>query len=81
MVVSLQEGKARLPELVERASKGEEILITVNGKAVARIGAAVPPVTHTEDWIAHRRAEARKHTLKVANTPQEFWDALRQDRL
>jgi len=35
--VSLAEAKARLSELVERANRGEAVLITRRGKKVARI--------------------------------------------
>lgn len=37
MIKSLRESKAKLSELVERASKGEEVLITVRGKVKARL--------------------------------------------
>ena len=40
MVVTLKESKARLSELVSRAEGGEEIVITVLGKAKARLSAA-----------------------------------------
>jgi prevent-host-death family protein len=37
MVTTLRESKAKLSELVERASKGEDILITVRGKVKAKL--------------------------------------------
>ncbi len=37
MIINLRESKARLSELVELASHGEEILITVLGKPKARL--------------------------------------------
>ncbi len=37
MVRTLRESKARLSELVERASQGEDVLITVRGKVKARL--------------------------------------------
>lgn len=37
MIKSLRESKAQLSELVERVSKGEEVLITVRGKVKARL--------------------------------------------
>lgn len=37
MVVTLKESKARLSELVARAGRGEEIVVTVRGKPAARL--------------------------------------------
>ena len=37
MVRTLQESKARLSELVEAASRGEDVLISVRGKVKARL--------------------------------------------
>jgi prevent-host-death family protein len=42
MIKSLQESKAKLSELVDRASKGEDVLITVHGRVKARLTRAVP---------------------------------------
>lgn len=36
-VVNVAEAKARLPELIERAAKGEEIVLARNGKPRARL--------------------------------------------
>ena len=36
-VVNVSEAKARLPELIERAAKGEEIVLARNGKPRARL--------------------------------------------
>jgi prevent-host-death family protein len=40
--VNVAEAKARLPELVQRAARGEEILIARNGEPQARLG-PLPP--------------------------------------
>lgn len=37
MVKTLQESKAKLSELVEAASRGEDVLISVRGKVKARL--------------------------------------------
>ncbi|MEM6429644.1 MAG: type II toxin-antitoxin system prevent-host-death family antitoxin [Deinococcota bacterium] len=42
MIKSLQESKANLSELVDRASKGEDVLITVHGQVKARLTQALP---------------------------------------
>jgi prevent-host-death family protein len=36
-VVNVAEAKARLPELIERAARGEEIVLARNGKPKARL--------------------------------------------
>lgn len=40
MIMSLRESKAKLSELVERASRGEDVLITVRGRIKARLTSA-----------------------------------------
>ena len=40
--VNIADAKARLPELVERAARGEEIIIARNGKPQARL-VPLPP--------------------------------------
>jgi prevent-host-death family protein len=37
MVTTLRDGKAKLSELVKRASRGEDVLITVRGRIKARL--------------------------------------------
>jgi prevent-host-death family protein len=37
MVKTLRESKAKLSELVERANRGEDVLITVRGRVKARL--------------------------------------------
>jgi prevent-host-death family protein len=39
---NIAEAKARLPELVQRAARGEEIIISRNGQAQARLVALEP---------------------------------------
>ena len=48
MIKSLRESKAKLSELVERASQGEDVLITVRGKVKARLTGAVPQTGRTD---------------------------------
>jgi prevent-host-death family protein len=43
VVVSVTEAKAQLPELVERAAKGEEIVIRRDGAPVAKLVVYVEP--------------------------------------
>jgi prevent-host-death family protein len=53
MIKTLRESKAKLSELVERASQGEDVLITVRGKVKARLTRAGRDSTAAEraDWI------------------------------
>lgn len=44
MEIPVSDAKARLTDLVRRAEAGEEIVLTRNGKIVARIEAAKPAV-------------------------------------
>jgi prevent-host-death family protein len=43
--VNIADAKARLPELVERAASGEEIVIARNGRPRARLVPLAPPRT------------------------------------
>jgi prevent-host-death family protein len=45
--VNTADAKARLPELVERATRGEEIVIARNGTPRARLVALPPPARRT----------------------------------
>ena len=58
MVTTLREGKAKLSELVERASKGEDVLITVPGKVKARLtrAEALSPAVAGPAWDRELRA-------------------------
>ena len=42
MVKTLRESKAKLSDLVDRASRGEDVLITVRGHVKARLTQVVP---------------------------------------
>lgn len=58
MIATLRESKAKLSELVERASRGEEILITVHGKVKARLSEArqATPAAMGKTWADELRA-------------------------
>lgn len=42
-LVNIADAKARLPELVQRAARGEEIVIARNGRPQARLVPLAPP--------------------------------------
>lgn len=44
-LVNIADAKARLPELVQRAARGEEIVIARNGRPQARLVPLAPPKT------------------------------------
>ena len=56
---SIVEAKNRLSELIDRALKGEHVVITRHGRAVVELKAVVEPVHPVSpadlDWLAERR--------------------------
>jgi prevent-host-death family protein len=58
MIRTLRESKAKLSELVERAAGGEDVLITVRGKAKARLTRASVPAESARRpaWVRELRA-------------------------
>lgn len=58
---SVVEAKNNLSELIERALKGESVVITRHGKAVVELKAVQPvgrPVTQADlDWLRARRVK------------------------
>jgi prevent-host-death family protein len=78
MIKTLRESKARLSELVELASRGQDVLITVRGKVKAKITSAAPrPFAGGRvAWINELRAlqretRARKPRLRVEDILSE----------
>lgn len=79
MIKSLRESKAKLSELVERASQGEDVLITVRGKVKARLTSAV----RTDDVdLRQWAAELEQLQVSVATGRHELRteDTLSEDR-
>jgi prevent-host-death family protein len=69
MIKTLRESKAKLSELVERASQGEDILITVRGKVKAKLTQA--PAQKKLDMKAwakeleqHQKTQSKDKTKK-----------------
>jgi prevent-host-death family protein len=60
---SVAEAKNRLPELIDRALKGEEVVITRHGRPVAELRPiptpARPVSAEALDWLAARRVKTR----------------------
>lgn len=85
MITNLKDAKARLSEYVELAAAGEEVLITVRGKAKARLCPVISESSQRElaQW-GHRLEEARAR-YRAKPQPkkpddQKLWDDLRGDR-
>ena len=84
MTATLRETKAKLSEMVRLASQGEEVVITVHGKEVAKL-VPVPSRERRVDrekWLK-RLATLRKKTWtgRYGKTAQEIQDEDRADRI
>lgn len=83
MVKSLRESKARLSELVEAASRGEDVLITVRGKIKARLTRATVecPRGAGSAWVRELRALQRRYCVaEPATRIEDLLAQTRQDR-
>ena len=82
MIVNLKSAKAHLSRLVETASQGEEIWLTVRGRPKARLCplAKKPAETDTKAWV-QSLSETRAKYGRQANSEkaQELWDDLRSE--
>jgi prevent-host-death family protein len=76
---SVAEAKNRLPELINRALKGEGVIITRHGRPVVElrpIPEAARPVSRADlDWLAARRIKIQGKTKNAA----EFVTAMRDE--
>jgi prevent-host-death family protein len=72
MVKSLRESKAKLSELVNLASLGEDVLITVRGKVKARLtGVMVSAPASGSNWARQLRALHRTCSTGQASVSVE----------
>ena len=82
MVKSLRESKAKLSELVERASRGEDVLISVHGRIKARLThAGTSTAKSNAQWIRELKALQKKYTKRVRGRAETILAELREDRL
>jgi prevent-host-death family protein len=86
MITNLCDAKSRLSHLVQLAAQGEEIVITVHGKPMARLMPMTSPSedcsTDKERWIEELTRAADKACPEPTRaTGQDFWDQIRQDRI
>jgi prevent-host-death family protein len=83
MIATLKESKAHLSALVERASHGEEVIITVRGKPKACLCAIPqrePEPKRSAAWGRELREARETYSTGVGDSSSEIIDDLRQDR-
>ena len=84
MMKTLRESKAKLSELVELASRGQDVLISVRGKVKARLTRATA-TGRTADrslWVRQlRRIQQTYGATRKRPKVEEILAELREDRL
>jgi antitoxin (DNA-binding transcriptional repressor) of toxin-antitoxin stability system len=88
MIATLNESLAELPKFVELASRGEDVLITVDGQPKAKLtrvdGTNPSPVWRAVDlsaWLRELEALRRKYsTGKTGPTVEQILEEDRADR-
>ncbi len=84
MVKTLRESKAKLSELVELASQGEDVLISVRGRVKARLTRAGAPDRAFDGraWARELRQLQRKFSARRPKTTvEDILASLREDRV
>ena len=89
VIATLTQSQAELPRLVEMASQGEEVLITVDGQTKAKLtraegtsGPLSPRPPDLNVWLADLEDLRRKYsTGKTGPTVEQILDSDRADRL
>jgi prevent-host-death family protein len=83
MIATLKDSKAKLSSLVDRASRGEEIVITVRGQPKARLMPVSAAGTGSLDrvkWMRRLRAMSKKACIGIHDSTDIFED-IRSDRV
>lgn len=84
MYTTLRNSKATLSELVERASRGEEVVITVRGRPKARLCPMdTEPRYSGGSFVRELESLQSRYTVtgKASPSAQRILSALREDRL
>ncbi len=85
MITNLREAKSKLSQLVQLAAEGEEVVITVRGRPMARLTSVVPRKSQAvarKEWASELSAAADAARVgQPKSTRQQFWDELREERL
>jgi len=83
MTTTLREAKARLSEMVKRASRGEEVVITVHGKKTAKLVGVARQQNKMdkEKWLKRlERLRQQSWIGRYGKTAQEIQDEDRAER-
>jgi prevent-host-death family protein len=82
MIKTLRESKAKLSELVELASKGEDVLITVRGKVKAKLTRIPDTKQHNRKiWLKELQTLQQKYaTGKTALSIENILEETREER-
>lgn len=81
MIINLPDSKARLSELVELASAGEDILITVRGKPKARLTGVVPNADpNLQEWARELTESQCQVTGTFTTSRESILDSTRDER-
>jgi prevent-host-death family protein len=84
MIATLRESKAKLSEMVDLASRGEDVLISVRGKVKARLtrAAASGGAADRASWAAGlKRLQKSPGKGAARHTVEEILDQRREDRI
>ena len=83
MTATVEQTQSDLLKLVNLVQQGEEVVITSQGRAVAKLS-AVPqttPLPNRQAWLARlRQLRASTATGKTSPTTEEILDDLRSER-
>jgi len=83
MTATLEQTKADLARLVGLAQQGEEVVITSEGRAVARLTGVAPakPSPNRPAWLAKlARLREATATTKTSPSTEKILEELRADR-
>ena len=83
MTATLEQTQSDLLRLVNMVQQGEEVVITSQGRAVARLSAVLPTTTppNRQAWLGRlRQLRESTATGKTSPTTEEILDDLRSER-
>jgi prevent-host-death family protein len=81
MIKTLRESKSKLSALVEIASQGEEVVITVRGKPKARLCPLEPKEEKDHKaWAAQLREARARYSTGTHDSSQPIIDRIRSER-